>query len=103
MITGHPPPYFLAGIWNCTYIWPIVICCGTGPAGAVAPGAGGGSAAACSVIFWTPPTKKLPWSSITRGPPRNFLDDGTVCPESVGVSTPSRTTRAARVLMRFSV
>ena len=51
MITGHPPPYFLAGIWNCTYICPIVIRCGTGPAGAAEPGAGGGSAAACSVTF----------------------------------------------------
>src|SRR5687768_8124393 len=99
MITGHPAPDFFAGIWNCTYICPMVICCGTGPPGAVEPGAGGGSAAACSVVFLTPPMKKLPWSSITRGPPRNFF--GVVLwPDTAGVRTPSRTTRAARVLMK---
>ena len=30
MITGQPGPDFFAGIWNCTYIWPMVICCGIG-------------------------------------------------------------------------
>ena len=30
MITGQPGPDFRCGIWNWTYIWPIVICCGTG-------------------------------------------------------------------------
>ena len=28
MITGQPGADSRAGIWNCTYIWPIVICCG---------------------------------------------------------------------------
>ncbi len=52
MITGQPP-YFFAGIWNCTYIWPIVIWCG-------ASGWLGGVGAAWYVTFCTPPMKKLP-------------------------------------------
>ena len=28
MITGQPGPSGARGISNCTYIWPIVICCG---------------------------------------------------------------------------
>jgi hypothetical protein len=43
MITGHPP-YFWTGIWNCTYICPIVIWCGRsggGVAGTAVPGGGG--------------------------------------------------------------
>jgi hypothetical protein len=58
MITGQPGPALRAGIWNCTYIWPIVICCGVG-AGGVWPG-GANGIAACSLTFVTPPTKKLP-------------------------------------------
>ena len=42
MITGQPGPDFFAGIWNCTYIWPIVICCGTVPAAGAAGAPGGG-------------------------------------------------------------
>ena len=43
-------------------------------AGAAVPARPAAAAAACSVIFWTPPMKKLPWSSMTSGPPRNFFD-----------------------------
>jgi len=28
MMTGGMFDFFFAGIWNETYIWPIVICCG---------------------------------------------------------------------------
>ena len=42
MITGQPGPLIFRGIWNCTDIWPIVICCGAG-AGGVAPAARRGS------------------------------------------------------------
>jgi hypothetical protein len=71
MMTGHPPAYFRAGIWNCTYIWPIVIWWGT-LAAAAPPGPPAG--AACSVTFGTPPMKKLPWSSIVSGPVRNLFE-----------------------------
>ena len=63
-----------AGIWNCTYICPMVICWGAGAA-AAPPGAANG-AAACSEIFATPPMKKLPWSSRTSCPPMNRFGDG---------------------------
>ena len=49
MITGQPGPLIFSGIWNCTYTWPIVICCGVG-AGGVCPG-GAPGIDACSVIF----------------------------------------------------
>jgi hypothetical protein len=50
MMTGHAFLFFLWGIWNCTYIWPMVICCGLPAVGAVAK----------VVTFGTPPMKKLP-------------------------------------------
>ena len=58
MITGQPDPDFFAGTWNCTYIWPIVICCGVGGGAGALGGANG--MAACSETFATPPMKKLP-------------------------------------------
>src|SRR5688572_28806662 len=98
MITGHPPLYFLAGIWNCTYIWPIVICWGVGAAGGGAPAAAGGGTVAWSVIFGTPPTKKLPWSSIVSGPPRNFFGFALVCAETVAAIATHRQATEKRLI-----
>ncbi len=58
MITGQPGPLIFPGIWNCTYIWPIVICCGVGAGTGWLGGAPGIDA--CSLILVTPPMKKLP-------------------------------------------
>src|SRR5215831_14911679 len=66
MITGGVFAFLFAGIWNWTYIWPIVICCG------VITWFGPGTVAYV-VTFGTPPMKKLPWSSITSGFFRNLL------------------------------
>jgi hypothetical protein len=33
MIIGHPGPDFRCGIWNCTSVWPMVICGGVATAG----------------------------------------------------------------------
>jgi hypothetical protein len=79
MMIGQPALYLLAGIWNCTYIWAMVIwwgASGAGVAGGGVPGGGGGGADAWSVTFCTPPMKKLPWSSIVSGPVRNFFGFG---------------------------
>src|SRR5262245_10222268 len=69
MMTGQLGAERRAGIWNCTYIWPIVICCGV-RGGAGWPG-GAPGIAAYSLTFVMPPTKKLPWSSRVTGPPMN--------------------------------
>ena len=58
MITGQPGPLIFSGIWNCTYTWPIVICCGVGAGGGWPGGAPGIDA--CSLTLVTPPMKKLP-------------------------------------------
>jgi hypothetical protein len=95
MITGQPGPDFRAGIWNWTYIWPIVICCGVGTP--VWPG-GENGIAACSLTFVTPPMKKLPWSSIVTGPPMNFL--GVPCADAFVMSATAMTaTNAIRFFM----
>src|SRR5262247_4730052 len=70
MITGGMFAFLFAGIWNCTYIWPMVIWLG------VITWFGPGTVA-YMVTFGTPPMKKLPWSSITSGFFRNFLGLGS--------------------------
>jgi hypothetical protein len=67
MMTGQPGAPRRDGIWNCTYICPIVICCGV--RGGVGWPGGAPGTAAYSLTFATPPTKKLPWSSSVTGPP----------------------------------
>src|SRR5690349_24072672 len=69
MMTGGTPRAFCAGIWNWTYIWPIMIWFGV----SVWFGLFGAGSVAYSVTLGTPPMKKLPWSSITSGLVRNFF------------------------------
>ncbi len=56
----------------------MVIRCGGGVCGVGAPGAAGvvGGGVLNSVIFVSPPMKKLPWSTSVTGPPVNFLCAG---------------------------
>src|SRR5688572_29060314 len=63
MMTGYLPSrvwlgFQLWGIWNCTYICPIMI-------DALLPGV---ELAEYIVVFGTPPMKKLPWSFSLSGP-----------------------------------
>src|SRR5579862_2431595 len=86
MITGGMLFFLLAGTWNWTYIWPMVIWFGTfcWLAGALA-----GATVAYGVTFGTPPMKKLPWSSITSGFFRNFFILPFSCATTVTAIAPS--------------
>src|SRR4051812_16359251 len=87
MITGGMLFFLFAGIWNCTYIWPMVIWFGTF---CWLAGAFGGGMVAYGVTLGTPPMKKLPWSSMTSGFFRNFLIFPFSCATTVIAIAPRR-------------
>src|SRR6266550_2077589 len=96
MITGGMLAFFVAGIWNDTYICPIVIWFGVSVCVA-------GGTVAYVVTFGTPPMKKLPWSSITSGFLRNFLVLPLSCARTPAVAATRRNveTRHSRVIERL--
>src|SRR5918994_4576240 len=84
MITGYLPRlvslgFQPRGIWNCTYICPIMI-------DALAPAV---ELVAYIVVLGTPPTKKLPWSFRFSGPSVKApcLPCPSACADALGANT----------------
>src|SRR6266566_194774 len=102
MMTGGALFFLRSGIWNCTYIWPIMIWSGLPAVGLGLPG---GGVVAYLVTLGTPPMKKLPWSSITNGLVRNFFALWFSCAGTLAVIATSRTAKNRQqpiLIMRFS-
>src|SRR5438067_2365238 len=97
MMRGGTPRAFCAGIWNCTYIWPIMIWFGVN----VWFGLFGAGTVAYSVTFGTPPMKKLPWSSITSGLLRNLFILLPFSPSEVTAVETSRMRQSTKQCRRF--
>src|SRR5919109_460253 len=86
MITGYLPRLVLSGfqpwgIWNCTYICPIMI-------DALLPAV---ELLAYIVVLGTPPIKKLPWSFRLSGPlvKAPSLPFPSACAEALVATAPS--------------
>src|SRR5262249_37701508 len=88
MMTGGMFAFLFAGIWNWTYICPIVIWFGVitwfGP-----------NTVAYVVTFGTPPMKKLPWSSMTSGFLRNLRVLGSCACRVSALAAPEMTRATA--------
>src|SRR5438128_4627881 len=97
MMRGGTPRAFCAGIWNCTYIWPIMIWFGVN----VWFGLFGAGSVAYSVTFGTPPMKKLPWSSITSGLVKNLFILLPFSPREVTAVETSRIRQRTKQCRRF--